>query len=420
MARNFVGNFSTDFLQIDSSLISALPVSVSVWVDPDNLTTENTIWWLGDSSLATHGLMLAFSGATALDPVRAIAFNSTSAVATTANAYNVGVWNHAVAIFASSTDRSVILNGDIANKGTNATSKSVTSFNRTCFGRRADSTPSDPHFGAIAECGMWDIALTDAEVIMLSKGVSPIYVRPQNLVSYWPLLGRSSPDRDLVGRQELTVNGTTTVPHTRVFNLGRDQLRRSTAAGGPTLKALTGTLTTAGAIIKADSRALLGTLTTAGAALKREARALAGTLTTAGALGTIKAALKSVAGTLTTAGALLKAEAKVVAGVLSTAGALIKQPRRALTGAIATAGAMAAVLTGASAGVAYTLLMGGTLGLSSVLGFSTTRRLTGVLSFAGHTFGHILATLETFIDLIVHPVLRYSHMINVRVKKYHP
>ena len=39
-------------------------------------------------------------------------------------------------------------------------------------------------YGHIAEAAVWDCVLTDAELNLLSKGMSPLYVRPENLAHY--------------------------------------------------------------------------------------------------------------------------------------------------------------------------------------------------------------------------------------------
>lgn len=35
---------------------------------------------------------------------------------------------------------------------------------------------------------IWDVALSDAEVALLSRGASPMLVRPEALVEYWPMI----------------------------------------------------------------------------------------------------------------------------------------------------------------------------------------------------------------------------------------
>jgi len=168
------------------------------------------------------------------------------------------------------------------------------------------------------------------------------------------------------------------------------------AAGGGTqyTQSVSGTATTAGALLKQTSRALTGAVTSAGALVKQTNRALTGTLTTAGALAAIKIALKSLAGTLTTAGALVRQTQKPLAATLTTAGALVKETRRALTGALTTAGTLAAIktalksltgtLTTAGALVRQAQLSkAGTLTTAGALTKSTAHFLTGTLTTAG-------------------------------------
>lgn len=145
-----------------------------------------------------------------------------------------------------------------------------------------------------------------------------------------------------------------------------------------TRRALTGTLTTAGALNKRTSRALVGTLTTAGALSKRVNRALTGTLTFAGTLTAVKTALLTLTGTLTTAGALVKHTSRALTGTLTTAGALSKQAQRALTGTLTFAGALAAVKA-ALRSVAGTLTFAGALTTQAGKTFTATLTLAGTL-----------------------------------------
>jgi hypothetical protein len=71
--------------------------------------------------------------------------------------------------------------------------------------------------GTIAEVGVWNVALAAADFLALSKGISPLLVRPDALVAYWPLIGHASPEIDLRGRNELTVTGATQVAHPRIM-----------------------------------------------------------------------------------------------------------------------------------------------------------------------------------------------------------
>jgi hypothetical protein len=41
--------------------------------------------------------------------------------------------------------------------------------------------------GKVAEAAVWNVALTITDVAVLNAGYSPLFVKPQNLVAYWPL-----------------------------------------------------------------------------------------------------------------------------------------------------------------------------------------------------------------------------------------
>lgn len=148
--------------------------------------------------------------------------NGTPTQAETSSTWNDGYggWAHACGVFASTTSRTVYLNGSGA--GTNTTSSAPTGFTRFQIGARRNSNTTDTFFGAgrIADVGVWDVALTDTEIQSLAKGVACSLVRPQNLVFYAPLI------RDLLDISKtnlpLTTSGGVTVssvavPHPRIY-----------------------------------------------------------------------------------------------------------------------------------------------------------------------------------------------------------
>ena len=100
--------------------------------------------------------------------------------------------------------------------------------------------------GRLAEIAIWNAALTDDEVLSLSKGVSPLRVDPQNLVAYWPLYGNGSPEPNYVRNSTdlaLTlINAPPQIDHAPVMApvVRRAHLCYVPAAAG----AVTGTLAT--------------------------------------------------------------------------------------------------------------------------------------------------------------------------------
>lgn len=107
-----------------------------------------------------------------------------------------------------------------------------------------------------------------------------------------------------------------------------------------------GTLTTAGALVKSRTRAFAGTLSTAGALAKQIGKPFAGPLTTAGALTPIKNKVVAVAGTLATAGAIVRQIGKVPAGTLTAAGAIVRSVARSVAGALTTSGGLSVAVPG--------------------------------------------------------------------------
>jgi len=106
----------------------------------------------------------------------------------TTNTWSAGAWHHLCGIFAASDSRRIVLNGDWANSGTSVVSRTPSGVNKTAVGVNCRSTLQWPMNGSIAEAAIWNVALNQAEVSILAKGYSPLFVRPQNLVEYWNLI----------------------------------------------------------------------------------------------------------------------------------------------------------------------------------------------------------------------------------------
>jgi hypothetical protein len=74
--------------------------------------------------------------------------------------------------------------------------------------------------GKVAEVGIWQATLTDAEVAILGKGYSPLFVQPDKLLFYIPLIRDN--DQDLIGGLSLSEVGSPTITdHPRIIYPGR-------------------------------------------------------------------------------------------------------------------------------------------------------------------------------------------------------
>jgi len=128
-------------------------------------------------------------------------------------------WYHVVAVFASSTLRKVYVDGYAED--TNTTAITTTSMNRYAFGARGAPAPTWGVYanGKLAEVGVWDVALSDAEILSLSKGANPQTIQSLSLKSYVPLHTGQSPDVDLtnIRTMGLTNAPTQSTDHPPVF-----------------------------------------------------------------------------------------------------------------------------------------------------------------------------------------------------------
>lgn len=93
-----------------------------------------------------------------------------------------------------------------------------------------ESTGSDAR-GDMSEFGLWTESLGNEDIAVLAKGFSPLLVRPDILLSYLPLVGKQSPEIDIVSNDDFTVTGATAGDHPGIFY--PTQAFYPTVAGSP-------------------------------------------------------------------------------------------------------------------------------------------------------------------------------------------
>lgn len=106
--------------------------------------------------------------------------------------------------------------------------------------------------GQMAEVAAYDGALTAADMAILAEGISPLLVKPETLVHYFPLWGGYTTEPNLFGGAGGTVSGALKADHPAVIYPTRQKLiLPAAAAGGVTIPPLdqgmlTGGLSTLG------------------------------------------------------------------------------------------------------------------------------------------------------------------------------
>jgi hypothetical protein len=193
MSRFFDDVYNVEGLWNDGgSSLTTEPLSLACWfyADADNLQ-------LGLISMTKDGanplIKLAAQGAVAGDRVLIGGYSGGEANTTTG--FSVNTWHHACGVYESTTNRHAYIDG--GSKGSDTTSNTSDTVTDIGIGNLIRANPIVGMSGRIAEVGIWNVALTDAEVAILAKGYSPLFVRPQNLVVYVPLVGDE--DVDIVG-----------------------------------------------------------------------------------------------------------------------------------------------------------------------------------------------------------------------------
>jgi hypothetical protein len=209
MARSF-DDASSQCLRASWSAVTAPPFSMAIWFRCTG--TSYGVMSIGlDSNDHHHSLLLTGAGTVLAMTQRDEDWNN---YATSSATFTADVWQHACGTWASTAERHVYLNG--GNKGDNSNSCTNPTVQDIALAERVDQY-SDKFTGDLAEAAIWNVVLTDAEVAILGAGYSPLFVRPQSLVAYWPLI--RDPDIDIVGRNSLTpINTPGVSAHPRILH----------------------------------------------------------------------------------------------------------------------------------------------------------------------------------------------------------
>jgi hypothetical protein len=124
--------------------------------------------------------------------------------------YTQNTWHHCAGIWPSNSSRTSYLDGVASTAAT----LTINTSPQVIYVGAFDNS-SDRFAGQLAEVGIWNAALTAAEIASLAKGMTCDKIRPQSLVFYAPLV------RDLIDQKGgLTItnnNGATVATHPRVY-----------------------------------------------------------------------------------------------------------------------------------------------------------------------------------------------------------
>jgi len=209
MAYNFTAA-SSQYLSTTSVPVTAAPVTLAFWGKTATTPALDTIGLsIGDGS--THRIQLGVIPG----PLRVICTSAgaSGASALTSGNWTLNNWFHACGVVSASNNRVAYVNG--GGSGLNSGNIPLNAFSEILVGARRNTTPGLYWNGDIAEVGIWNAALTVAEIASLARGMACDKVRPQNLVFYAPIVRDL---QDVKGGLTITNTNTATVAaHPRVY-----------------------------------------------------------------------------------------------------------------------------------------------------------------------------------------------------------
>jgi hypothetical protein len=168
-----------------------MPMTLAAWVYPTAADVGGQIALCVSDAIPSNGHrhVIGISGTNLWRAAtRGVVSGTSTSVNALGNNATANEWTHLTGVFTSLSSRSVYANGALQNTIT-TTISSIQPFTRTTIAADVDGGAVGTYWGgAIAEVGVWSVALTSDEIASLSKGVSCDKVRPQSLVFYAPLI----------------------------------------------------------------------------------------------------------------------------------------------------------------------------------------------------------------------------------------
>lgn len=204
MARTHVAN---NVYEYNGAFITAYPLTISAWFYTTGAPAgTQTLFGISRNNATQELFGLSVTAASTVN-ARCIAGGSGSAGGNS-GAFSANTWNHGLGLYTSATSRTPYLNGTAGT--TSLTNLTPASLDKTDIGGHYNSAGSigSQFVGRLAHLAMWDVVLSQLEITALSRGVSPLAIRPANLKCYVPYFGDDTTEKDWVGFRSFDTPGS--------------------------------------------------------------------------------------------------------------------------------------------------------------------------------------------------------------------
>jgi len=378
MARSFNG--SSDVLRHSADIVGSFPFTMACWFDSNNVTANQNLMGVFDQGAPDHFIRMFAGGANAGDPL-SVQINSGSGATTDTEAvgYTANTLHHACGTVSSSAIET-FLNG-VSDGSTSHTEIWPTGLNATTLGVLDRSSITQYFNGEIAEAGIWSVILTQSEIDSLAAGVSPSQIRPESLIAYWPIIGRTSPEIDPVGKYELTVAGATQAAHPRIIQPNAQIIQFPSVISGATYnQSIAGSITPSGIISKKVAKILLGSALLTGLIIKKVSKVFSGSTAPSSTLVASTGLSQAISGTISMSGAISRKIGKGLIGSITILGDITKKISKFLIGSMTPSGNI-------SKKTSRLLIASTTLVGVATVAFTTTETTIGSIAMSGIVAG---------------------------------
>jgi hypothetical protein len=213
MAYDFDG--TNDYIQAPLGTSYNVPISIACWFNSDTTNANKTLVTLAIGLVGqttSNGFHLRITSGAQVQATIANGAGSNSAAVGT---YTLQNWHHGAAVFYTTGSRYAFCDAVRSSQSSTVRTVNVNPSNLLIGqGSGGDFNLPQPYNGRIAEVGVWNVGLTDAEIAILAKGIKPIYVRPESLLYYVPLVRDIN---DHVGGLEFTYEVIGDAAHSRRY-----------------------------------------------------------------------------------------------------------------------------------------------------------------------------------------------------------
>jgi len=216
MARVFDGNVA-NYLYTDNIPSSSRPITIACWFNTSSLSANKTLVFFGDkdaiSLVNQYTLRLLTSG-----QIQFLYADGTSSGTVSSGAvgtYSVNQWAFAAGIARTVPTRNTAVLNNKGFPGGGSFAYSPTTPDRIAIGVNV-STDIEPFNGSIAEVAIWNTSFDTIASLepLYSRNISPLLVRPQNLIFYAPLI--RGEDMDLFGGSLSVAGSISTGDHLKI------------------------------------------------------------------------------------------------------------------------------------------------------------------------------------------------------------